>query len=209
MWLSEAVRIAAEEGGEQWRQGRSSAGPSTSQSPSQTSSAASRFLFKLNRQIPELEAPLSLRKQRSANHSNRQNSSSLATSHLLALLALLALAQEGTKEGLLVTRISNRELTMRVVCAPDGPAERGASASRANSVMRGICLALSNREPLELETLQLAENKHRHPVLIANFEPIHRAGFRAFVAAAFRRATFLFQSSGHPRESAQREGLSK
>jgi hypothetical protein len=206
MWLREAVRIGAQEGGGQSRQGRSSPSPSTSQSPSQTSSAASRFLFKLNRQIPELEAPLSLRKQRSANHSNRQNSSSLATSHLLALLAL---TQEGTKEGPLVTRISNRELTMRVVCAPAGPAERRASASRPNSVMRGIRFALFNRELLELEILQLAENKHRRPVLIANFEPIHRAGFRAFVAAAFRRATFLFQSSGHPRESAQREGLSK
>jgi hypothetical protein len=176
MWQSEAVRIAAEEGGEQWRQGRSSPGPSTPQSSSQKPSAAGRFFFKLNRQIPELETALSLRKQRSANCSNRQKSYSLVTGYSLAPLAL---TQEGTKQGPLVTRHS--------------PLVTGSS----------------NRELLGLENLQLAENKHWQTVLIENFEPNHRAGFRAFVAAAFGRAAFLFQSSGHPGESAQREGRSK
>jgi hypothetical protein len=74
----------------------------------------------------------------------------------------------------LATSISNRELTMRAVCAPDDSAERRASASRASAqqrTTRGICSALSNRELLGLEILQLAENKHPRPVLIANFEP--------------------------------------
>ena len=56
----------------------------------------------------------------------------------------------GARTAISVSRkhISNRELTMRVVCAPDGPAERRTSASRA---VRGNCFALSNRELLELE----------------------------------------------------------
>jgi hypothetical protein len=54
--------------------------------------------------------------------------------------------------------LSNREPTMRP-----------ASASRAN--LRGICSPISNRELLGLEILQLIENKHHRPVLIANFEP--------------------------------------
>jgi hypothetical protein len=43
---------------------------------------------------------------------------------------------------------------------------------------------------LVLEILQLAENKHPRPVLIANFETNDFVDFQAFVAAAFRRAGF-------------------
>jgi hypothetical protein len=159
MWLSEAVRIAADEGGEQSRQGRSSPGPSAPQSPSQTPSAANRFLFKLNRQIPELETALTLRKQRTADCSNRQKIK---------------------------------------FCKP-----RNSSADLATA------RPISNRELLGLEILQLAENKHRRPVLIANFEPYHRASFRAFVTGDFRRAAFIRQFPGQVRESGRRKGLRK
>jgi hypothetical protein len=54
---------------------------------------------------------------------------------------------------------------------------------------------ISNRELLELEIPQRAENKHRGPVLIENFEPNHCSNFRAYVAAAFRPAQFPRQSS--------------
>ena len=44
---------------------------------------------------------------------------------------------------------------------------------------------ISNRELLVLENLQVAENKHRHPVLIENFEPNSAPSFRLFSTAAF------------------------
>ncbi len=68
---------------------------------------------------------------------------------------------------------------------------------------------ISNRELLVLEIPQSAENKHRPTVLIENFEPNDSRGFRAFVAAAFRRAAFACQSSIQAGESANREGRSK
>jgi hypothetical protein len=180
----ERVRISADEGGEQSRRGSLSDTADTSRPPLRTLGGASQLLIKTNRQIPELETALSLRKQRTANCSNRQKSAFLATRH-----------------SRLVTRISNRERTMR-----------RASASRASSPLRttrGICSALSNRELLGLEILQLAENKDRQPVLIANFEPNYFPAFRAYVAAAFRRAGFPSRSSRHPGKSAQLMSRSK
>jgi hypothetical protein len=44
-----------------------------------------------------------------------------------------------------------------------------------------IAKALSNRESLELEIPQRADNKHRRTVLIENFEPNHCFNFRASV----------------------------
>ncbi len=119
------------------------------------------------------------------------------------------IAQKGplaTRHSPQTTSISNRELTMR-----------RASASRASAprrTMRGICSPLSNRELLGLEILQLAENKHPRPVLIANFEPNDFFDFRAFVAAAFRRAGFRLslgarELAGRSRKSSQRSGCSK
>jgi hypothetical protein len=42
-----------------------------------------------------------------------------------------------------------------------------------------LIIRISNRELLGLEILQLAENKHPRPVLIANFEPNHFVVFQA------------------------------
>jgi hypothetical protein len=56
----------------QSRDTSSSADARTPQSPVQLLGGASHFRSKLNRQTPELEITLSLRKQRSANCSNRQ-----------------------------------------------------------------------------------------------------------------------------------------
>ena len=60
---------------------------------------------------------------------------------------------------------------------------------------------ISNRELLELEIPQRAENKHRRPVLIENFAPNPCSIFRAFVAATFRRAGFLGQFSAQAEQS--------
>ncbi len=147
-------------------------------------------------------------------------------------------AQKGplaTCHSPLTSRISNRELTMRRASASRASALRRttrgicsaisnreltlrrASASRASAqhrTTRGICSALSNRELLVLEILQLAENKHPRPILIANFEPNDFFDFRAFVAAAFRRAGFRLslgarELAGRSRKSSQRSGCSK
>jgi len=89
----ERVRGGAEQGREQSRRGSWSDTPSNSQSPLRTPDEASQIPIKLNRQIAELETALSLRKQTTANCSNRQKNSFLATSR-----------------SPLTTRISNREL---------------------------------------------------------------------------------------------------
>jgi hypothetical protein len=68
---------------------------------------------------------------------------------------------------------------------------------------------ISNRELLVLEIPQPAENKHRLTVLIENFEPNDSRSFRAFVAAAFRRAAFACESPIQAGESAKLEGRSK
>jgi hypothetical protein len=120
----------------------------------------SPHLRKLNRQIPELKRPLSLRKQRTANCSNRQKIQ--FCKNQISTQKLPRSARIYSSSGESRPHISNRELTMR-----------RASAFRASNATRGICFALSNRELLGLEILQLAENKHHRPVLIANFEPNH------------------------------------
>jgi|GEM_PF-5783730 len=171
-------------------------------------SETSPYFRKLNRQIPELEPPLTLRKQRTANRSNRQKiqfcKNEISTQKLHASPKTNSLTEESDRH------ISNRELTTP-----------RASAFRASIATRGICFALSNRELLGLEILQLAENKHRRPLLIANFEPSHRTGFRAFVAAAFlprgtkgRRVGFPLspaplEPAGRPGKSSQRNSESK
>jgi hypothetical protein len=68
---------------------------------------------------------------------------------------------------------------------------------------------ISNRELLVLEISQRAENKHRPTVLIENFEPNDSRSFRAFVAAAFRRAAFACESPIQAGESAKPEGRSE
>ena len=146
--------------GEQSREDSRSNNPGPFQAQLQTLIQANPFRRKLNRQIAELEPALSLRKQTTANCSNRQKiqfcKHEISTQKLSASSKNSSLAEESRPQ------VSNRELTMR-----------RASAFRASNATRGICFALSNRELLELEILQLAENKRPRPVLIANFEPIH------------------------------------
>src|SRR5580700_7268962 len=127
MHLRRMSRGGAEQADSQSLEISRSITPSGPQSKVQKWTETSPYSRNLNRQIPELEPPVILRKQTTANCSNRQKSSSLATSH-----------------SPLITRISNREL-------------------------------------LGLEILQLAENKHRRPVLIANFEPNDFLDFQAYV----------------------------
>ncbi len=117
----------------------------------QPSSESSHFCSKLNRQTPEVETTLNLRKQRTANCSNRQKIKFC----------------ESQNSSLIFARNS----------------------------------PISNRELLELEIPQHAENKHRPTVLIENFEPNPCSNFRAYVAAAFRREQF-------PRRSLEQAGQS-
>jgi hypothetical protein len=160
MRQSERLRGSAEEGDEQSRRRSWSDAVRTSHSRLRTLDEASQIPINLNRQIRELEALLSLRKRSTANCSNRQKGSFLATSR-----------------SPLTTRISNREL-------------------------------------LGLEISQLVENKHPQPVLIANFEPNHFPAFRAYVAAAFKRAgspllLAALEPAGRSGKSSQRSGCSK
>jgi hypothetical protein len=115
---------------------------------------------KLNRQIAELTSLVTLRKQITVNCSNRQKKH--AGKHQILTQKLHASSKTSSSAPTQPSdsRISNRELTMR-----------RASAFRASNATRGICFALSNRELLGLEILQLAENKRHRHVLIANFEP--------------------------------------
>jgi hypothetical protein len=148
MRQSKRLRGSAEEGDEQSRRGSWSDAALTSHS----------FLRTLERHRPTANFPkMGIAKYRpiSPEPENR------------------TVAQKGplaTCHSPLSTSISNRELTMR-----------RASASRASApqrTTRGICSPLSNRELLGLEILQLAENKHPRPVLIANFEPNHFVVFQ-------------------------------
>jgi hypothetical protein len=59
-------------------------------------------------------------------------------------------------------------------------AVKNSSPARRNE---GSIARVSNRELLELEIPQRAENKHRHTVLIENFEPNHCFNFRASLQA--------------------------
>jgi hypothetical protein len=88
-----AVRSGTDEGGRPSGEWSWSGTPRTSHSSLRTLGEASQIPIKLNRQIPESKTALSLEKQSTAECSNRQESSSLATSHSPQ-----------------TTRISNREL---------------------------------------------------------------------------------------------------
>ena len=153
----------------------------TQQSQAQLLNESGRFCSKLNRQTPELESALSLRKQRTVNHPNRQKFQFCKSENSSSAFA----------------KPSPEPLSQRLA--------QNAFLERND--------AISNRELFELEIPQHAENKHRRPVLIENFEPNHRLAFRAFVAAAFlprgtkgRRAAFACQSPGQARESARARG---
>jgi hypothetical protein len=74
-----------------------------------------------------------------------------------------------------------------------------------------LITGISNRELLELEILQLAENKHHRPVLIAKRESNRFVDFQAYVAAAFWRIGFPLslaarELAGQPAKSTQRSG---
>ncbi len=138
-------------------------------------SEARPYFRELNRQIPELESPVTLRKQTTANCSN------------------------GPKIQF---------------CKNEIPTQKLRHSARTGSLTEESRPHISNRELLGLEILQLTENKHQRPVLIANFEPNHQAGFRAFVAAAFSRAWSPLSPSSleradQPGKSSQRNGCSK
>jgi hypothetical protein len=204
MRLRRISRGGAEEADSQSREISRSISPSEPQSKVQKWIETTPHFRKLNRQIAELEPPLTLGKQTTANCSNRQKmqlcKNEISTQELRTSFRTSSVTDESDPH------ISNCELTMR-----------RASASRASAprrTMRGICSPLSNRELLGLEILQLAENKHPRPVLIANFEPNDFFDFRAFVAAAFRRAGFRLslgarELAGRSRKSSQRSGCSK
>ena len=218
MRQSERVQSGAEESDMQSRRGfGSDTTAPTSHSFLRTLDEACQIPINLNRQIPELETPLTLRKQTTANRSNRQKSSSLATSYS-SLTTSAAIANRRTlnlaernrptanfpKMGLAKYRPISRE-------PKDGTiAQKGPLATRHSPLTTRI----SNRELLGLEILQLTENKGQRPILIANFEPNDFFDFQAYVAAAFRRAGFPLslgtpEPAGMAGKSSQRDGCSK
>jgi len=147
--------------------------PSEPKSKVQKWTETSPYFRKLNRQIPDLESPVTLRKQTTAICSNRQKiqfcKNEIFTQKLRSSFRTSSVTDESDPH------ISNRELTMR-----------RASAFRASAprhTTRGICSALSNRELLGLEVLQPVENKDRQRALIANFEPNDLLNFEACLAA--------------------------
>jgi hypothetical protein len=159
---------------EQSRDGSPLPDTRTQQSQAQLLNESGRFCSKLNRQTPELETALNLRKQRTVNRSNRQ------------------------KFQFFNSRSSRS--------TSSSPCSEQLSQGLAHSVFLEGSQPISNRELLVLEIPQHAENKHRRPVLIENFELNHRLAFRAFVAAAFRRAAFACQNPSQARESARARG---
>jgi hypothetical protein len=103
-------------------------------------SETSPYFRKLNPQIPGLESPVTLRRQTTANSSNRQ------------------------KKQFFKNEISTQNLR---------------ASSRTSSLIEESDPPISDGELLGLEILQLTENKHRRPLLIANFEPNHFPVFQA------------------------------
>jgi hypothetical protein len=145
MRQSESVfRGGAEEVGEQSRRGSWCDTASTSHSCLRTPDEASQIPIRLNRQIPELETSLSLRKQTTTECSNRQKIQFCSTQNLSRKL----LVWSSTRSS------SGRPLP-----------------------------SISNCELLRLEILQLAGNKHRRSVLIANFEPNDFLNFKVCLAS--------------------------
>jgi hypothetical protein len=115
MRLREEGRGGAVNGGEQSREGSWSDTANTSQSSLRMLGEASQIRIKLNRQIPELETALSLRKQRTANYSNRRSSGGRGSN------------------------ISNGELTMRRASAfRAGNATRGICFALSNRELLGL-----------------------------------------------------------------------
>jgi hypothetical protein len=125
--------------GEQSREDSRSTNPGPFQAQLQTLIQANPLRRKLNRQIAELEFPVTLRKQTTANCLNRQK-----------------------------VQFCKHEISTQKFYAP----------SRTSSLTAARHPHISNRELLELEILQLAENKRQRP-LIANFEPNHFPFFQA------------------------------
>jgi hypothetical protein len=166
MRLRTIGRDGAEEADSQPRKISWSITPAKSQSKAHRRSETSHYFRRLNRQIPALEPSVTLRKQRTANCSNRQKIQFYKNE--ISTQQPCSSARTHLSSGESGPHISNRELTMR-----------RASAFRASNATRGICFALSNRELLGLEILQLIENKSPRPVLIANFEPNHFPFFQA------------------------------
>jgi hypothetical protein len=103
-------------------------------------SETSPYFRKLKRQILELESPVTLRRQTTANCSNRQK-----------------------------IQFCKNEISTQSVRASSG----------TSSLIEKSDPHISDRELLGLEILQLTENKHRRPLLIANFEPNHFPAFQA------------------------------
>jgi hypothetical protein len=67
----------------------------------------------------------------------------------------------------------------------DSLSAQATRASAPSCPVDGTITVISNRELLVLETPQVAENKHRRPVLIENFEPNSAPSFRPLATAAF------------------------
>jgi hypothetical protein len=162
----------------QSRDRSSSANARTPQSQPQLLRGTSHFRSKLNRQTPELEIALSLRKQRSANGSNRPKIEFCKSRNPSASLAKSRpIPNCGPRANW------RPSICTDGVCRSLGECQLPLATSHSPLVTR-----ISNRELLELEIPQPAENKHRRAVLIENFEPNDCRSFGAFVAAAFRRA---------------------
>jgi len=166
------------------------------QSRVQLLSKTSRFCSMLNRQIPGVETTLSSRKQRTANCSNRQK---------------ITFCKSEIPNSVFVTpspELLSRSLAHHMFLALLG-SEFAPLPTPLTTGHSPLVTVISNRELLVLETPQRADNKHRPTVLIENFGPNESRGFRAFVAAAFRRAAFACESSIQAGESAKPEGRTK
>ena len=76
--------------------------------------------------------------------------------------------------GAVTSPLSKRELPMRVLCAPDVPAERRAPASRASTprrTIRGICSAIPNLKPSQNSKISTQICKWSRPLLIDSALP--------------------------------------
>jgi len=80
--------------------------------------------------------------------------------------------------------------------------------ARNSSLILAHNSPISNRELLVLEIPQRAENKHRGPVLIENFEPNPCSNFRAYVAAAFLPRGMRGRPAQFPRQYSEQAGPS-
>jgi hypothetical protein len=171
----------------------------TQQLQAQLLNKPSHFFSKLNRQTPELETTLTSRKQRTANCSNRQKMQFCKPRNSRSTSANLCPEQlsQGLAQNVFLARLG-----LEFSPAP----AQARSRTRLATSHSQLVTVISNRELLVLEILQPAENKHRPRVLIENSEPNRRLAFRAFVAAAFRRAAFACQLPIQAGESLRARG---